>query len=305
VAAIEVHEIVKTYGHLTAVNGVSFEVQEGEVFGLLGPNGAGKTTTIEIMEGYRRPDSGQVRMLGLDPFRGGHEFKERLGLLLQSTSLYPELSVAELVSLFSGYYQEPVAAGPLLEAMCLEEKITARYRELSGGQKQRLALILAFINDPQLVFLDEPTAGLDPQSRQGVWQWIGEGRQRSKTILITTHHIEEAEALCDRVAIMDHGQIMALDTPRRLVAGLDAEHTITFLAEETVDLARLSCIPGVWAASNGKEGQYALHVEDPQLALKGLIELASQEGFCPRDLRVQGATLEDVFISLTGRRIRE
>jgi ABC-2 type transport system ATP-binding protein len=305
VEAIEVHEIVKTYGDFRAVNGVSFEVEEGEVFGLLGPNGAGKTTTIEIMEGYRKPDSGWVRVLDLDPFQDGHELKQRVGLLLQSTSLYPELSVAELASLFSGYYREPVEANVLLETLGLKEKTTARYRELSGGQKQRLALILAFINDPQLVFLDEPTAGLDPQSRQGFWQWIGEGRQRSKTILITTHHIEEAEALCDRVAILDHGQIMALDTPRRLVAGLEAEHRIAFLAEEPIDLARLSCIPGVWAAANGKEGEYTLHVEDPQLALKGLMELASQESFYPRDLRVEGATLEDVFISLTGRRIRE
>jgi ABC-2 type transport system ATP-binding protein len=305
VAAIEVHEIVKTYGDLTAVNGVSFEVPGGEVFGLLGPNGAGKTTTIEIMEGYRKPDSGWARVLGLDPFGDGQELKPRVGLLLQSTFLYPELSVAELVSLFSGYYREPVDSEILLEAMGLKEKSTARYRELSGGQKQRLALILAFMNDPELLFLDEPTAGLDPQSRQGVWQWIVDGRQRSKTILITTHHIEEAEALCDRVAIIDHGQIIALDTPRRLVAGLEAEHNIAFLADAPIDLARLSCIPGVWAASNGKEGEYALHVEDPQLALKGLMELASQQGFYPQALRVQGATLEDVFISLTGRRIRE
>ncbi|MDH4209737.1 MAG: ABC transporter ATP-binding protein [Anaerolineae bacterium] len=304
-AAIEVHEIVKTYGDLRAVNGVSFEVQEGEVFGLLGPNGAGKTTTIEIMEGYRKPDSGQIRVLGLDPFRGGHELKQRVGLLLQSTSLYPELSVAELVSLFSGYYREPVEANVLLEAMGLREKTTARYRQLSGGQKQRLALILAFINSPQLAFLDEPTAGLDPQSRQGVWEWIREGRQRCKTVLLTTHYIEEAEALCDRVAIMDQGQIIALDTPRRLMADLEVEHKIAFLAEEPLDLAKLSRIPGVWAASNGKEAEYTLHVDDPQLALKGLLDMASQEGFYPRDLRVEGATLEDVFISLTGKRIRE
>jgi ABC-2 type transport system ATP-binding protein len=304
-ATIEVHNIIKNYGELRAVNGVSFEVHEGEVFGLLGPNGAGKTTTIEILEGYRQPDSGWVKVLGLDPYLDGRELKKRIGLLLQSTSLYPELSVTELVSLFSGYYGEPVEAGILLTSMGLEEKVTARYRELSGGQKQRLALILAFVNDPQLAFLDEPTAGLDPQSRQGVWQWIRDGRERSKTILLTTHYIEEAEALCDRVAIMDQGQIIALDTPRRLVADLDAEHRIAFLTEEPIDLARLCSIPGAWAASDPQQGEYTLHVDDPQAALKGLMELASQEGFYPRDLRVEGATLEDVFITLTGRRIRE
>jgi ABC-2 type transport system ATP-binding protein len=305
VAAIQVNQIVKTYGELRAVDGICFEVEEGEVFGLLGPNGAGKTTTIEILEGYRKPDSGWVKVLGLDPLHDGRELKQRVGLLLQSTSLYPELSVAELVSLFSGYYREPVEAGALLKAMGLREKSTTRHRDLSGGQKQRLALILAFINDPQLVFLDEPTAGLDPQSRQGVWQWIVEGQQRSKTILVTTHYIEEAEALCDRVAIMDQGQIIALDTPRRLVADLDAEHRIAFLADEPIDLARLSSIPGVWAATNGRSGEYTLHAEDSQLALEKLLEMASQEGFHPRDLRVEGATLEDVFISLTGRSARE
>jgi ABC-2 type transport system ATP-binding protein len=303
--AIEVNRIVKNYGDVRALNGVSFEVHEGEVFGLLGPNGAGKTTTIEIMEGYRRPDSGWVVVLGLDPFRDGRELKQRVGLLLQSTSLYPELSVAELVSLFSGYYRQPMEAGGLLEAMSLEEKFTARYRELSGGQKQRLALILAFVNDPELAFLDEPTAGLDPQSRQGVWEWVREGRQLSKTVVLTTHYIEEAETLCDRVAIMDQGEIIAIDTPRRLVADLEAEHNIAFLADGPIDLARLSCLPGVWAAANGQQGEYTLHVEDPQIALKGLMELASAEGFYPRDLRVKGASLEDVFISLTGRRIRE
>lgn len=304
-AAIEVNQIVKSYGQLRAVNGVSFQVQEGEVFGLLGPNGAGKTTTVEILEGYRQPDSGRVSVLGLDPFQDGRELKKRVGFLLQSTALYPELSVAELVSLFSGYYREPLEAGALLKAMGLQDKSTARYRELSGGQKQRLALILAFINDPELAFLDEPTAGLDPQSRQGAWEWIREGRQRSKTILLTTHYIEEAEALCDRVAIMDQGQIIALDTPRRLVAGLDAEHKIAFVSDQPIDLSRLSCIPGVWAASNSKQGEYTLHVEDAQIALKGLMDFASQDGFYPGDLRVEGATLEDVFISLTGRRIRE
>jgi ABC-2 type transport system ATP-binding protein len=287
------------------VDGISFSVEEGELFGFLGPNGAGKTTTVEILEGYRRPDQGEVTVLGLDPFGGGNELRERMGILLQSTSLYPELSVAELVSLFSGYYRNALDPDTLMSAMGLNEKRSARYAELSGGQRQRLALILAFINDPELLFLDEPTAGLDPQSRQAVWEWMTEARRKSRTVFLTTHHIEEAQELCDRVAIVDHGKIIALDTPRRLMADLDNGQKITFLADKNLDLAKLSSISGVWAATNGKPGEYTLHAEDSQLALKKLLELASEEGFYPRDLRVEGATLEDVFINLTGRRIRE
>lgn len=302
---IEVQNLVKTYGDVRAVDGIGFSVDEGEVFGFLGPNGAGKTTTVEILEGYRRPDQGEVTVLGLDPFRDGHELRERVGILLQSTSLYPDLSVAELVGLFSGYYRNTLEPDTLVSAMGLDEKRGARYGDLSGGQRQRLALILAFINDPHLLFLDEPTAGLDPQSRQAVWEWMTQARRKSRTVFLTTHHIEEAEQLCDRVAIVDHGKIIALDTPRRLMAELDNGQKIAFLVEGSVDLAKLSSIPGVWAATNGSAGEYTLHAEDSQLALKKLLEMASEEGFYPRDLRVQGATLEDVFISLTGRRIRE
>jgi ABC-2 type transport system ATP-binding protein len=303
--AIEVHQLVKTYGEVRAVDGISFAVDEGEVFGLLGPNGAGKTTTVEILEGYRRPDQGEVTVLGLNPFRDGRELRERVGILLQSTSLYPDLSVAELVGLFSGYYRNTLEPDALLSAMGLDEKRSAHYGELSGGQRQRLALILAFLNEPQLLFLDEPTAGLDPQSRQAVWEWMTQARENSRTVFLTTHYIEEAEELCDRVAIVDHGKIIALDTPRRLMAELDHGQKIGFLADVPLDLAKLSSIPGVWAATNGRTGEYTLHAEDAQLALKKLLEMASEEGFYPRDLRVVGATLEDVFISLTGRRIRE
>jgi len=303
--AIEVRGIVKTYAEVRAVDGISFSVEEGEVFGFLGPNGAGKTTTVEILEGYHRPDQGEVTVLGLDPFGGGNELRERVGILLQSTSLYPDLSVAELVYLFSGYYRNALDPDALMSAIGLNEKRSARYGELSGGQRQRLALILAFINDPQLLFLDEPTAGLDPQSRQAIWDWMMEARRKSRTVFLTTHHIEEAQELCDRVAIVDHGKIIALDTPRRLMADLDSGQKITFLADKNLDLAKLSSLPGVWAATNGKPGEHTLHADDAQLALKKLLELASEEGFYPRDLRVEGATLEDVFINLTGRRIRE
>jgi ABC-2 type transport system ATP-binding protein len=304
-SVIAVQGITKAYGEVRAVDGISFSVDEGEVFGFLGPNGAGKTTTVEILEGYCHPDQGEVTVLGLDPFADGQELRERVGILLQSTSLYPDLSVAELMALFSGYYHKALDADTLISAMGLDEKRNARYAQLSGGQRQRLALILAFINDPELLFLDEPTAGLDPQSRQAVWQWLTEARRKSRTVFLTTHHIEEAQQLCDRVAIVDHGKIIALDTPRHLMAELDHGQKISFLADKKLDLAKLCSIPGVWAATNGRPGEYTLHAEDSQLALKELLEFASQEGCYIKDLRVEGATLEDVFISLTGRRIRE
>lgn len=302
--AIEVDQLTKTYAEVRAVDSVSFTVHEGEVFGFLGPNGAGKTTTMELIEGYRRPDSGRVTVLGLDPFRDGHKLKEQVGIMLQSTSLYPDLNVVEIVELFSGYYRHTTQRGALLSRIGLSEKLRTRYRDLSGGQKQRLALSLAFINDPLLLFLDEPTAGLDPQSRQRVWEWIVATRGEGKTVFLTTHYIEEAEELCDRVAIIDHGQLIALDTPRRLMADLHIEHQIAFIADGSLDVAQLHRIPGVWAAVSDNGGEYTLHVEDLQAALKDLMDLASLEGFHPRDLRVEAATLEDVFISLTGRKIR-
>jgi ABC-2 type transport system ATP-binding protein len=305
VAAIEVENLHKAYGEVRAVDDISFRVENGEIFGFLGPNGAGKTSTIEIIEGYRKPDDGRATVLGLDPFRQPYEMKERVGIMLQSTSLYPDLRVGEIIKLFAGYYKHTVDTDALLEMMGLIEKKGSFVRELSGGQRQRLALTLAFINDPEILFLDEPTAGLDPQSRQVVWEWIEEARARGKTVFMTTHYIEEAEELCDRVAIIDHGRLIALDTPRRLMADVDADHRIEFIVDGSLDLAQLWGITGVWAAANGKKGEYTLHVSDPQRALKGLISLAAEEGFHPRDLRVEGATLEDAFIKLTGRRIRE
>ncbi len=304
-AAIEVERLLKVYGTVRAVDDISFMVEKGEIFGFLGPNGAGKTTTIEILEGYRKPDHGRVLVLGLDPVQERYEVKERVGIVLQETSLYPELRVGEIVKLFAGYYQHTADTELLSDMMGLKEKGKASVRELSGGQRQRLALILGFLNDPELLFLDEPTAGLDPQSRQLVWEWIGGSREKGKTVFITTHYIEEAEELCDRVAIIDHGKIIALDTPRRLMADLGTDHRIEFMADGALDLAKLQTLPGVWAATNGNGDEYTLHVQDPQPALKRLMALAAKDGFYPKDLRVRGPSLEDVFIKLTGRRIRE
>jgi ABC-2 type transport system ATP-binding protein len=304
-SVITVDSLYKHYGDVKAVDGISFEVQEGEIFGFLGPNGAGKTTTIEIIEGYKTPDSGTATVLGLDPRKDGYELKERIGITLQETALYPDLQVGELLRLFASYYRDPADPDALLEMIGLEEKKQAFVRELSGGQRQRLAFVLTLINDPELLFLDEPTAGLDPQSRRALWEWIRLAREKGKTVFLTTHYIEEAEDLCDRVAIIDHGKIIALDTPRRLIAGLDVKHRIEFVTDGAVDSVRLEGISGVDKALEASKGEFVLYVQETQSVLRELMALAERDGLPLRDLRVEGATLEDVFIKLTGRRIRE
>ena len=212
-AVIEVQNLTKRYGDVEALRGVSFSVSEGEVFGLLGPNGAGKTSTVEILEGLRTPDSGRVSVCGLDPQRSGSEFKYMIGAALQSTALPDKMRVREALDLFGSFYPHRRGTAELLKRFGLEEKRNAFYSQLSGGQKQRLALAMALVNDPRVIFLDEPTAGLDPQVRREIYDIIEELKKEKKTILLTTHYIEEAERLCDRVAIVDHGNVIALGTP--------------------------------------------------------------------------------------------
>jgi ABC-2 type transport system ATP-binding protein len=304
-SVIAVENLRKYYDAVKAVDGISFEVQAGEIFGFLGPNGAGKTTTIEIIEGFKAADSGCATVLGLDPRRDRYELRERIGLMLQETSLYPDLKVGELLRLFASYYRHPAGCDALLEMIGLEEKRGAFVRELSGGQRQRVVFVLALINDPEVLFLDEPTAGLDPQSRRAIWEWIGLARKRGKTVFLTTHYIEEAERLCDRVAIIDHGRIIALDTPSRLVAGAGVEQRINFVIEGSLDVTRLEALPGASRVLGDGHGQFTLYAREAQPVLKSLIGLSEANGFRLRGLQVEGATLEDVFIRLTGRRIRE
>ena len=301
---IVVEDLRKHYAEVKAVDGISFEVREGEIFGFLGPNGAGKTTTIEMIEGYRVPDSGRVTVLGLHPRQDDYELKERVGILLQETALYQDLKLGELLRLFASYYRSSVDTDGLLEMIGLEEKRGAFIRELSGGQRQRVAIALTLINDPELVFLDEPTAGLDPQSRRATWNWIGRAKDEGKTVFLTTHYIDEAEEVCDRVAIMDHGRIIALDTPRRLMANLEMEQRIEFVIEGPLDVAVLERMPGVTRARSMAEGAHTIYASDAHTGLKSLLVLAEQQGFTLKGLTVEGATLEDVFIRLTGRRIR-
>jgi ABC-2 type transport system ATP-binding protein len=305
---IAVEGLFKTYvsggGAVEAVRGLSFSVQEGEVFGLLGPNGAGKTTTVEILEGMRTPDRGTARVCGLDPERAGSAFKQKIGAVLQSTSLPDKIRVKEALDLFANFYTNRADTESLLKRFQLEEKRDAFYSQLSGGQKQRLALAMALVNNPQVVFLDEPTAGLDPQVRREIYDIIEELRKDKKTVLITTHYIEEAERLCDRVAIVDFGRIIKTGTPREL------KHSSAGTTRIEVRLARpltngvLSTLEGV-ADCRDFDGTYVIHSRLPPRTIVALVKQLEAENNELQSLEMFSPSLEDVFIELTGRRLRD
>jgi ABC-2 type transport system ATP-binding protein len=302
--ALEVEGLRKRYGDLVAVDDVTFEVAPGELFGILGPNGAGKTTTLEMIEGLRRPDAGRITILGLDALRQRRRVQERVGVQLQAQTLWPDLTVSETLRLFASLYRRRVPLPAILERFALTDKHGALVKHLSGGQKQRLAVATAVVNDPDLVFLDEPTTGLDPQARLSFWELIAGMRDEGKTVILTTHYMDEAEALCQRVAIMDHGRIIALDSPRELVRSLQFENTIEAQLEGDVQTEALAGLPAVRRVSRG-DGTYFLHSNDVSASLVGLMQLASRDGFGVQGLQVRTATLEDVFISLTGHRLRD
>jgi len=292
-----------------AVAGLDLTVGGGECFGLLGPNGAGKTTSIEILEGLTPPDSGAVEILGT-PWRdgaAGRALRERLGIQLQETQLADKLTVSETLSLFRSFYEQSHTVDEVLALVELEEKRTARVVTLSGGQKQRLAVACALVSKPELLFLDEPTTGLDPQSRRQLWEIIRRFRAAGGTVLLTTHYMEEAERLCDRVAIMDHGKIIALGTPRELIATLGAEHVVEFaLSEGTPDdlIDRLRHLGGVTAVRSGAGG-LALTVTELHRTLPALLALLQQRQLELSLLTTHHATLDDVFVALTGRQLRD
>jgi len=301
---VEVEGLVKSYGSLTAVDGVSFSVDKGEVFGVLGPNGAGKTTTVEMIEGLRKPDRGSIRVLGIDALKQPHRIKELIGVQLQTTSLHDRIRVREAVELFGGYYRNSLPTATLVEQVSLTDKADSYVSELSGGQRQRLALALALVNDPSVVFLDEPTTGLDPQARRSVWATIADLRQKGKTVILTTHYMEEAEELCRRVAIMDHGKIIALDTPRALVAGagLDSRIEIDSVPDSLRSLLKQADLP----ARISEDGdRMLLHTSKPSHVLKEVTRIAAEHDIELESISVRKATLEDVFLSLTGRQLRE
>jgi ABC-2 type transport system ATP-binding protein len=301
---LQVDNLVKHYGDVHAVRGVSFSVAEGEVFGLLGPNGAGKTTTVEILEGLRNPDGGFVRVCGFDPQVSSRELKHEIGASLQSTSLPDKLRVMEALRLFAGFYKRRRDPEELLKRFGLEEKRNTYYSKLSGGQKQRLALAMALVNDPRVLFFDEPTAGLDPQVRREIYDIIEELRREKKTILMTTHYIEEAERLCDRVAIVDHGKVIACGSPRELKQRSGGNTRIEVKLAKPAANGTLRSLEGVVDARE-VGGTYVLHTQRPPQAIVSLVKHLEAEGNELVSLEIATPSLEDVFIEMTGRRLRD
>ena len=306
---VAVEHLVKRYGRFTAVNDISFTIRRGEIFGLLGPNGAGKTTTLEVIEGLRRGDGGAVVVDGLDVRRDRRAVQRRIGVQLQTTTLFDELTVRETIQLFGSFYPSARPADDLLREVALEEKARAHPNDLSGGQRQRLALALALVNDPALLLLDEPTTGLDPQSRHLLWETIRRLRERGKTILLTTHFMDEAQTLCDRIAILDGGRIIAEDTPAGLIGLLNASATIECAlipapGVKPLDVAALRLLPGVSEVQGTAERAriFSSRIEQTLLAL---FQWAEARGVTVEGLLVQAPTLEDVFLKLTGRGLRE
>lgn len=300
---IQVERLRKVYGSTVAVDDVSFEVYEGEIFGLVGPNGAGKTTTIECIEGLRRPESGHICLLGLDPQRDGYALRPRLGIQLQQSALQDRIKVWEALDLFASFYPRSVDWQRLLEQLGMADRRNTPFAKLSGGQKQRLFIALALVSDPDVIFLDELTTGLDPQARRAMWDLVRQIRDSGKTIFLTTHFMEEAERLCDRVAIMDHGRIVALDTPENLIRTLGADHRLVFSVDGVFEPQSLRSLPGVTRIET--IGERIIVYGRTDGFISEVINALTATGTCFHDLRTEQPTLEDVFLSLTGREMRD
>jgi ABC-2 type transport system ATP-binding protein len=301
---IQVSAVRKTYGSTVAVDEVSFEVNEGEIFGLIGPNGAGKTTTMECIEGLRTPDRGAISVLGLNPFSDVYKLQERIGVQLQQAQLQKRIKVWEAVDLWASLYQKTAVDGErLLEQLGLTDKRNAWFMTLSGGQKQRLFIALALINDPELVFLDELTTGLDPQARRAIWDLVRGIRERGKTVFLTTHLMEEAERLCDRVAIIEHGRIIDIDTPQSLVNRHCPERTVVLATDDPSAAERFRTIPRVEAVT-GNQSQYTIRGRGDDLVTE-VIRCLSENRIRVTDFRTILPNLEDVFLKLTGHSIRD
>ena len=300
---LQVQELRKAYGSVVAVDGISFSVREGEIFGMVGPNGAGKTTAIECLEGLRQPDAGSVQVLGLDPWSGRLALAERIGVQLQESALPPRLRVAEALRLFGSFYQRRVDPEPLLGALGLADKRSSPFAKLSGGQKQRLFIALALINEPQLVFFDELTTGLDPQARRSMWELVQHVRDRGCTVFMTTHYMEEAERLCDRLLILDHGQVVALDSPEALIRSLDDERRLVFSLTEGQTAPDLAGLPSVQRVE--QSAQRLVVYGHGERFVSSVVYALEDAGVPFLDLRTEQPNLEDVFLALTGREMRE
>jgi ABC-2 type transport system ATP-binding protein len=302
--AIEVKGLKKRYGDVTAVDGLDLVMRRGECFGLLGPNGAGKTTTVEILEGLNEPTDGDVQVLGRRWASDEAWLRTRLGISLQETHLQERLTVAETVRLFRSFYDHGRDVEDVMKLVSLEEKRDAWFSKLSGGQKQRLAVACALVGDPELLFLDEPTTGLDPQSRRQLWDIINGLRAEGRSVLLTTHYMDEAERLCDRVGIVDKGKMIALGTPAELIASLGGQQVVEFTSDRPVDELALGKLPGVRAARHVADG-FALTVDEVHVSIPALLDFLEKLEAPLTRLSTHHATLEDVFVSLTGRQLRE
>ena len=306
-AAIRCRDLKKTYdGKVEAVRGLDLSIQPGECFGLLGPNGAGKTTTIEILEGLLEPTSGEVEILGMTWPGHERELREWLGISLQETRLSEKLTVRETIELFASFYHHPASVDNVLEEMSLTEKASARVGTLSGGQRQRLAVATALVGNPKILFLDEPTTGLDPQSRRQLWEIVRQFQQRRGTVLLTTHYMDEAERLCDRLAIIDQGRTIAEGTPAELIAGLSGHHVVEFAVHggNGAGDELWARLPGVQAVRS-EDGFFALQVDEPHHTIPALLEAVQRQNAQLAHLTTRQASLEDVFVHLTGRHLRE
>jgi ABC-2 type transport system ATP-binding protein len=302
---LSIRGLRKVYKDVVAVDGIDLEAHTGECLGLLGPNGAGKTTTIEICEGLTRPDSGTVELFGRNWRQHDRELRQCIGIQLQDTQLSEKLTVEETLRLFRSFYRKGPSVVEMIATVQLDEKRTSRVGGLSGGQKQRLAMACALVGEPDLLFLDEPTTGLDPQARRQLWELVERLKSAGRTIILTTHYMDEAERLCDRVAIMDHGKIIALGTPQELIESIGVEHLIEFaLAGEGIDPAVLERLEGVRRARR-QNGHYQLAVTELHRSVPALFACIARDGVELTELRTHSATLEDVFVSLTGRHLRD
>ena len=301
---IRVRGLTKRYGDVQAVDGIDFDVAKGEIFGLLGPNGAGKTTTVEILEGLREPDGGEVSVLGVNVARDADAIKPRIGVSLQTAALYPKLTVTELIDLFRSFYPKSRPTKDVMDALELGERHNARSQDLSGGQRQRLAVALSLVNDPELVFLDEPTTGLDPAARRSLWDIVEGLKADGRSVLLTTHYMEEAEILCDRLAIMDHGRILEMGTVESLVSKHFQERTVRFDRLDGLAPEELERLPEVTSVKEDTD-EVLMYTRDPGRTIGALLDLADGRGLEPQNLGIRRATLEDVFLDLTGRALRD
>lgn len=302
-ACIHIEHLSKVYGSVIAIGDLSFDVARGEIFGMVGPNGAGKTTTVECLEGLRSPSGGQIRVLGLDPRRDKYALLPRIGVQLQQSALPARLKVWEALDLFASFYPRAIDWRALMERVGLAEKRNAAFATLSGGQQQRLFVALALLNDPELVFLDELTTGLDPQARRTMWDMVREIRNQGKTVFLITHFMEEAERLCDRLAIVDHGRLIALDSPENLIRGLGTENRVVFTVDDTSHLESLRQLPSVSCLE--VIGDRVVISGKGEELLTDVVNALSSNGFHAHDMHTERPTLEDVFLKLTGRAVRD